>query len=58
VLTLTRDGTRAGANSIPFSGRAARTVLAPGRDVAQIVARDSAGNRSRPVALTFTVAAR
>jgi hypothetical protein len=55
VLTLSRRSGPRGANSIPFSGRAGRTTLEPGRYVAQIVARDPAGNRSKPAALTFTV---
>ncbi|HUO75249.1 MAG TPA: hypothetical protein VMU39_31105 [Solirubrobacteraceae bacterium] len=58
VLTLRRGDTRVGANNVPFSGRAGRAVLKPGRYFAQIVARDLAGNASRPVILTFTVVAR
>ena len=57
VLTLIRGRTPAGRNSVLFSGRAGRTTLKPGRYVAQIVARDGAGNRSRPVSLAFTVVA-
>ena len=57
VLTLIRERTAAGRNSVVFSGRAGRTTLKAGRYVAQIVARDGAGNRSRPVNLAFTVVA-
>ena len=58
MLTLTRKSTRRGRNSVPFSGRAGRTTLTPGHYVAQIVARDRAGNRSKPAQLTFTVVGR
>jgi hypothetical protein len=58
VLTLTRKSTASGHNNVPFSGRAGRTRLTPGRYLAQIVARDSAGNRSKPVTLPFTVVGR
>jgi Tol biopolymer transport system component len=58
VLTLTRRSTPRGRNSVPFSGRAGRTRLTPGRYVAQIVARDLAGNRSKPAQLAFTVVGR
>ncbi len=54
VLTLIR-GSTVGANSVPFSGRAGRTMLTPGSYVAHIVARDGAGNPSKPVTLRFTV---
>ena len=57
VLTLMR-GSTLGPNSVRFSGRAGRTTLTPGRYVAQIVALDDAGNRSKPVALRFTVVSR
>ena len=55
VLTLIRGRTPRGRNNVPFSGRAGRTTLRPGRYVAQIVARDASGNRSIPVSLALTV---
>jgi len=55
VLTLIRRSTRSGRNSVAFSGRAGRTTLKPGRYLAQIVARDASGNRSKPATLRFTV---
>lgn len=58
VLTLARRSTSRGRNSVPFSGRGGRTTLTPGRYLAQIVARDSSGNRSRPVSLAFVVVGR
>ena len=57
VLTLIR-GSTIGPNTVPFSGRAGRTTLTPGSYVAHIVALDDAGNRSKPVALRFTVVSR
>ena len=58
VLTLTRRSRPSGRNSVPFSGRAGRTRLTPGRYVARIVARDLAGNRSKPAQLAFIVVGR
>ncbi len=58
VLTLIRARTPNGRNSVAFTGRAGRSTLMPGRFLAQIVARDSSGNRSTPVSLAFTVVAR
>ena len=55
VLTLIRGRTPRGRNDVPFSGRAGRTTLRPGRYVAQIVASDASGNRSIPVSLALTV---
>ena len=55
VLTLIRRHTPRGPNSIPFTGRAGRTTLRPGRYLAQIVARDASGNRSMPVSVALTV---
>jgi hypothetical protein len=58
VLTLTRSRTRTGSNRVAFSGRAGRTMLKPGRYGALLLARDPAGNRSKPVSLAFTVVGR
>ena len=58
MLTLIRGRTPAGRNNVPFSGRAGQTTLKPGRYVAQIVARDRAGNRSTPASLALTVVGR
>jgi hypothetical protein len=58
VLTLTRAATRAGSNRVAFSGRTRRSRLKPGTYRARLVARDRAGNRSKPVTLTFTVVRR
>ena len=48
----------AGANRNRFSGKIGRRRLRPGRHRAELVARDSAGNRSRLRTLTFTVVRR
>ncbi|MDO8188601.1 hypothetical protein Q5424_17305 [Conexibacter sp. JD483] len=54
VMRLSRSARR-GSVRIAFRGRAGRTTLAPGRYRAALVARDAAGNASRPVTLAFTV---
>jgi Tol biopolymer transport system component len=56
----TRDGVlvrnlRTGAVRISFSGRLARKRLAVGVHRLTLVARDAAGNKSKPVTLRFTV---
>jgi PKD repeat protein len=48
----------AGAVSVPFSGRLAGSALPPGSYRASVTAIDAAGNRSRPVTVTFTVVSR
>jgi predicted outer membrane repeat protein len=48
----------AGANRKSFSGKLGRKTLAPGSYRATLVAKDAAGNASKPVASKFTVAAR
>lgn len=55
-----RDGTltrplRAGPARIAFTGRLGRRPLAPGVHRLVLVARDAAGNASRPVTVRFTV---
>jgi Tol biopolymer transport system component len=52
---LVRPHTRAGANRIAFSGRLGRVMLRPGTYQLHLQARDSAGNKSRTVTLTFVV---
>lgn len=52
--TLARRA-RAGASSLAFTGRIGRRALPRGRWSLTVVARDAAGNRSRPRAVTFTV---
>jgi hypothetical protein len=54
-ITLTRAGTRAGTNKLAFTGRAGKTTLKPGSYLAQLTARDPAGNRSKGVTVAFTV---
>lgn len=56
VVTLSRQ-LRRGGNKVRFSGRVGRLKLKPGSYRARLVAEDAAGNRSRPVTLTFTVLA-
>ncbi len=46
---------RAGINSIPFSGRLANKALRPGRYRALLTAKDAAGNASTPKALSLRV---
>jgi hypothetical protein len=50
-----RVASAAGANRHRFSGRIRRKPLKPGRYRATLVARDAAGNASRPKRLRFTV---
>jgi hypothetical protein len=57
VVTLTRARTVAGANRVAFTGRVGRRALKRGAYRARLVATDAAGNRSRPVRLTFRVQA-
>jgi hypothetical protein len=52
--TLTRRIT-AGAGRIALSGRLGRRRMAAGRYRLTLTARDAAGNRSRPMILTFTI---
>lgn len=53
--TLTRVS-RAGVNSVAFSGRIGRRALKPGRYQATLTATDAAGNRSGPRVVSFKVA--
>ncbi|MDO8186541.1 hypothetical protein Q5424_23040 [Conexibacter sp. JD483] len=58
VATPLTASLRAGARSLAFSGRygrGGRRALAPGAYRLRLVARDRAGNSSRPVRLAFTV---
>ena len=55
VLTLMRPHTIGGENVIGFTGRTSRTKLRPGRYRMLLLATDAAGNRSAPVALSFTI---
>jgi hypothetical protein len=54
VGTLTRP-IAAGPGKLPFSGRIGKKPLRPGRYRLTLSARDSAGNVSEPVALSFTI---
>ena len=56
VATLTRAGTRRGANRIAFSGRLGRRALPAGRYRATVGAVDAAGNRAAPRRLGFRIA--
>jgi hypothetical protein len=56
--TLTRRNLPAGANSVPFSGRIGKKKLAVGSYQTSIVATDTAGNKSRPRTLKFTIVRR
>ena len=64
TVTIKRRGMRAkrfrvasaaGTNKHRFSGRIGRKRLKPGRYVATLIARDVAGNASKPKRLTFTI---
>ena len=50
-----RVASAAGTNKHRFSGRIGRKRLKPGRYVATLVARDVAGNTSKPKRLTFMI---
>ncbi len=54
--TLSRNS-KLGANSVRFTGRIGRRKLAAGKFAAIVTAIDSAGNRSNPRTLAFTVVA-
>jgi hypothetical protein len=55
LLTLVRKHTRAGANSVAFSGRYGKKHLAPGTYTATVTATGAAGKRSKPRSVKFTV---
>jgi len=55
--TLTRIS-RQGRNSVGFSGRIGSRRLSPGRYQATLLATDAAGNRSRPMTISFTIVRR
>lgn len=55
VGVLRRAGLRAGAHTVPFSGRIRGRRLRPGRYLAVLTATDAAGNRSRKRSVRFTV---
>jgi Tol biopolymer transport system component len=55
LFTLVRAHLRVGAVRVAFSGRTRKGRLKPGAYRARLVARDSAGNRSRTVTLRFAV---
>src|SRR4051794_2023403 len=55
VITLTRAKTTKGANLIAFTGRTAKAKLKPGRYKLVLTAADAAGNRSKPITLSFSV---
>ena len=55
--TLTRKS-RKGTNSIVFSGRIGGRALKPGKYKATLTVADTAGNRSKPKTLVFTVVRR
>ena len=52
--TLVRNG-EAGKNSVPFSGRIGKRPLKPGRYLLVVTATDSAGNRSQPKQVAFSI---
>jgi Tol biopolymer transport system component len=56
VATLTRT-IKAGAGRVSFTGRLGKRRLAAGTYRLTLTARDSAGNVSKPVSLTFTIVA-
>jgi len=56
VATLTRT-IKVGAGRVSFTGRLGRRRLAAGTYRLTLTARDSAGNVSKPVSLTFTIVA-
>jgi len=53
--TLTRRNLPAGQASVGFTGRIATRRLSPGRYRAVVVARDAAGNASRPATVAFKI---
>ena len=53
--TLVRKRTRAGSNTVPFTGRLGKHALHPGTYRATLVATDAAGHRTKPLGLIFTV---
>lgn len=56
VATLTRT-IKVGAGRVSFTGRLGKRRLAAGTYRLRLTARDSAGNVSKPVSLTFTIVA-
>jgi hypothetical protein len=58
VGALTRSKTKAGKNSIAFSGRLGKKALRPGGYQASLVAADAAGQKSKPRVVKFTVVRR
>ena len=56
--TLTRRTLPAGPASVAFTGRIAARRLSPGSYRAVVVARDAAGNASRPAAVAFKIVRR
>jgi hypothetical protein len=56
VATLTRT-IKVGPGRVPFTGRLGKRRLAAGTHRLTLTARDSAGNVSKPVRLTFTIVA-
>jgi hypothetical protein len=56
VATLTRT-IKVGPGRVPFTGRLGKRRLAAGTYRLTLTARDSAGNVSKPVRLTFTIVA-
>ena len=56
--TLTRRAKGAGAGSVPFSGRIGTRALKPSHYRATLTATDSAGRRSTPVVVRFTIVRR
>jgi hypothetical protein len=54
VGSFTQDAV-GGANSKPFSGKIGSRKLKPGSYRATLVAKDAAGNASRPASLDFKV---
>ncbi len=55
VMTLKRGKTTKGANLVAFTGRTAKARLKPGRYKLVLSAADAAGNRSKPITLSFSV---
>jgi hypothetical protein len=56
--TLTRKNLKAGKVSIAFSGRIGKKKLRPGSYQVTVVAKDAAGNRSKPAPATFRIVRR
>jgi hypothetical protein len=56
--TLTRRNLKAGRVSIAFSGRIGKKKLRPGSYQVTVVAKDAAGNRSKPARATFRIVRR